>query len=78
MGQKTEMDKLRILLPHWIEHSHSHRAEFTKWKDIALGEGEAEAADLMAQAMERMEEAERLLAQVLDKIGGPLKGHHHH
>ena len=30
----NEIDKFRILLPHWIEHNKNHEEEFNKWLAI--------------------------------------------
>ena len=38
MSEKTGIEKLRILLPHWIDHNNSHIEEFSKWKDVAADE----------------------------------------
>ena len=47
MAKKTPMEKLRILLPHWIEHNHNHEAEFKKWAEQIRNEGEGAVADLL-------------------------------
>ena len=31
MIDPTDIDKLRMLIPHWIEHNEGHAAEFRKW-----------------------------------------------
>ena len=46
MDQKTTMEKLRILLPHWIEHNHNHEAEFKKWVELVGSEGHAVLAEI--------------------------------
>jgi len=30
-GEHTDLDKLRVLLPHWIEHNEEHAASFESW-----------------------------------------------
>jgi len=42
MTGKSEVDKLRILLPHWIEHDMEHAAEFRRWAEVAGEAGEAD------------------------------------
>jgi hypothetical protein len=69
----TDHDKLRALLPHWIEHNAEHAAEFLRWAELA---GEA-AADIEAAAAQ-MEVANTALRSALEKLGGPLAHHHHH
>ena len=69
----NEIDKLRVLIPHWIEHNLEHAGEFRDWAGQA-GEAAPEilvAADQMAQVNETLEAA-------LKKLGGPLDYHHSH
>ena len=73
-----EVEKLRVLLPHWLEHNKSHAAEFTKWAQAAEKQGENEVAALINQAVASLQEADNSLIQALEKIGGPQEGHHHH
>lgn len=79
MSEMQELDKLRVLLPHWIEHNQSHIAEFTKWREVAAGEGSIGAVGL-AEAVAAMIRAGEALNGVLAQLGGPLPppGHHHH
>lgn len=78
----NELDKLRVLIPHWIEHNEEHAHEFRQWAEQA---GIAEADILLA--VERMHHVNEPLAEALEKLGGPLPaelhhqpnhGHHHH
>ena len=76
---KSSLDKLRVLLPHWIEHNKSHIAEFSKWEGEVRNE-QKEIARMLEKAIRDMEQAGDTLAEALDRIGGPLQGndHHHH
>jgi hypothetical protein len=40
-----DLDKLRILLPHWIEHNEEHAESFREWP--GRGENEADAYRLL-------------------------------
>jgi hypothetical protein len=73
MAIMTEQDKLRTLLPHWIEHNAEHAADFRRWAGMA---GEAEA-DIEAAATQ-MEAANDALAAALEKLGGSMGNHDHH
>jgi len=75
MKARTEQDKLRILLPHWIEHNAGHLAEFREWAEKA-GEAKQHILDAAAQ----MEGANRALEAALEQMGGALEdeNHHHH
>jgi hypothetical protein len=73
MTTMTKQDKLRILLPHWIDHNADHAADFRLWAGLA---GEAQA-DIEAAAAQ-MEAANKALEAVLAKLGGSMENHHHH
>ena len=71
-----DLQKLRILVPHWIEHNGEHAEEFREWAEKAgdVGGDVLAAADLLGQA-------NRHLQTALDRLGGPREpphGHHHH
>lgn len=76
----SDKEKLRILIPHWIEHNHSHEEEYEKWAESAKENGLGEVADFIEKAIAAMKQADRALNEALDRIGGPAPGgeHHHH
>jgi len=66
----NEIDKLRVLIPHWIIHNNDHADEF---RNRAVQADDAApdilaAAELMAQVNESLEAA-------LKKLGGALEYH---
>jgi hypothetical protein len=67
----SETDKLRVLLPHWIEHNGEHAWEFREWAGRARVAGDA-----LTAAAGLIEEANAQLELVLDQLGGPLDQHH--
>lgn len=79
MSDKTGIEKLRILLPHWIEHNNSHIAEFSKWRQVVAEEKDDPAVDKrLAEAVAAMEKAGVALDEALKELGGAGEGHHHH
>lgn len=74
----SEQEKIRILLPHWLEHNQSHKAEFEKWAEVARQEELPEVAELISRAARQIDEVNALLDQALAKAGGPVEGHSHH
>ena len=72
------LEKLRVLLPHWIDHNTGHEEEFLKWVEVAREEGQKEVADYIAAAVEKMQETSALLEKALEKSGGPAPDHQHH
>ncbi len=68
-----ENTKLRMLLPHWIEHNGEHAQEF---RDYAGRSSDETRASLMAVA-QLVEAANARLEEALAGLGGPLEHHHH-
>ncbi len=74
----NEIEKLRVLLPHWMEHNSGHEADCRKWSEIARGEGKEEIAKYIDKAITAMELVNELLGKALTEAGGPTKEKHHH
>jgi len=70
MTDLSEREKLRRLIPHWIEHNRSHAMEFSRWSERARACGEARAAELIESAAGLLRQAETDLAAALEQIGG--------
>ena len=66
----NEEEKLRVLIPHWIEHNQEHAAEFLRWVEQA---GEA-APEILAAADEMIRVNDSLTA-ALEKLGGAVTYH---
>jgi predicted glycosyltransferase len=76
-----QMEKLRVLLPHWIQHNRGHAEEYGKWSALARQAGETEVADHIESAIAAMNQASELLDKALLVAGGEMPdddGHHHH
>jgi len=72
----NELEKLRILIPHWIEHNTEHSDEFREWAEKA-----GEAKPNLLEASRQMELVNLALHMALEKLGGALENehiHHHH
>jgi hypothetical protein len=69
----NEKNKLRVLIPHWIEHNEEHASEFHRWAEQA---GMAQADILLAAEM--MRHVNKPLTTALEKLGGPLPADHLH
>ncbi len=70
MATMTERDKLRALLPHWIEHNSEHAADFRSWAEKARTVGEenvAEEIDEAAKQLGWVNEALRAALEELDR-----------
>jgi hypothetical protein len=75
----TEIEKLRALLPHWIEHNREHAVDFERWASTAEEAGHPVAADSIRQAIQHAHRANDDLARALETLGGPvsLEAHDH-
>ena len=77
-----QLEKLRVLLPHWIEHNVGHGAECRKWADIAREEGQHDIAQHIDAALLAMLKVNEHLAAALAASGGAAhaddEAHHHH
>ena len=78
MHPKTTIEKLQVLLPHWIEHNENHEAEFRKWAEQVRAEGQGSLAEVLDKAVASMSATDAILKKALAEIGGPGEGHHHH
>jgi len=78
MDAKTTLEKLQILLPHWIEHNQNHEAEFRKWAELARTEGSKTLAGLLDQAATSMATTDEILKTTLREAGGSLNDSHPH
>ena len=69
MATGTDQDKLRALLPHWIEHNAEHAAEFRIWAEKARATGQEEVAEEIDLAAKQMGWVNEALSAALDKLG---------
>ena len=65
-----DLTKLRILLPHWIEHNQDHAASFRKWAERARGMGLEGVAEQIEVAVERMAACNQALTAALEALEG--------
>ncbi|PIE65166.1 MAG: hypothetical protein CSA26_04820 [Desulfobacterales bacterium] len=72
------IEKLRVILQHWIDHNGGHVDEFEKWRQLMNNEGKTEIAASLEEAKTQMNKISDLLAAVLKDIGEPVAGDHHH
>jgi hypothetical protein len=76
MSVRTDVDKIRILLSHWVEHSREHAAEFFEWAERIKGLASNEVVLHLRSSGEAMEKVTKHLQAALNHFGGvPEKGH---
>ena len=74
----NDQEKVRALLPHWIEHNTEHAAEFRRWADRVHAAGHEDVAEEIALAAKELGWVNESLASALDILGGPAEHVHHH
>ncbi len=78
----NEIEKLRLLLPHWQVHNQEHAGEFHTWAERARALGEAHLAAHIEAAAQKMEAASRDLESAIELVGrgnsDPAHEHTHH
>lgn len=76
------VEKLRVMLQHWIDHNQGHVEEFEKWRKTMADEGQMVLADHITEAVRSMASVNAQLGKALHAAGGPKtdaeEGHHHH
>ena len=55
--EMSNLEKLKVLLPHWVEHNEEHGEEFRKWAERARAEGQPEAHDELLRAIDQIGKA---------------------
>jgi len=69
----NDLEKLRVLLVHWVEHNLEHAQEFRQWARRAEESGSEEAASKLEAAAQEMKVLNNSLQTALDLLGGPLE-----
>lgn len=68
----NDLEKLRVMLPHWIDHNQGHEGEFARWAE-KLAADAPEAARLIHDAVHSLQKARTSLEAALEQAGGPLE-----
>ena len=63
-----DLTKLRVLLPHWIEHNEEHAANFQRWAAKARELGQDQAAQRIEEAAGRMVVCNQSLAAAREEM----------
>ena len=65
----NDIEKLKLMIPHWIEHNNSHCEEFAKWADIIKNTGDKNTAKLLYKAIDGLAGADKALTKIMDSLG---------
>ena len=76
--QYSDIEKLQMLITHWLQHNADHGREYAKWAKVARQAGHVTTAEDIEQAVELLARADKAFEKALASLGGPSKEHHHH
>ena len=65
-----DQERVKVLLPHWMEHNAEHAEEFRRWAERVRAIGHAAAADRITAAARAMEQANAELEAALASLRG--------
>jgi len=64
----NDLEKLHVLLPHWIEHCAEHADELRSWADSMRHSGQVEVAERLFAAATSLQNAGDHLSSLLDEV----------
>jgi len=64
----TELDKLKHLLKHWIEHNDAHVINYSEWSSKVDALGEKELADILNQIANESKSLNHLFNKALQRL----------
>jgi hypothetical protein len=64
----TELEKLKHLLEHWMEHNEAHVKTYSEWAAKAESLGEADLYEVMKQIVEESRKLNGLFSKALEII----------
>jgi hypothetical protein len=64
----TELEKLKHLLKHWIEHNDAHIKTYSEWASKAEALGEKELSDILNQITADSKKLNELFNRALEII----------
>ncbi len=66
--KEKEVETLRILLAHWIEHNNSHEQGFREWAEKAERIGNAKVYEMILKAADSLKAASDYLLEAKKHI----------
>lgn len=68
----TDLEKLRVLLSHWLEHNAAHADDYRAWVERVQAAGAEHVGEHLTGAIAKLAEVNRALAGALQHLGGEL------
>ena len=61
----TELEKLKHLLEHWIEHNEAHVKTYSEWVSKAEALGEKELANILREVVDKSQKLDDLFKKAV-------------
>lgn len=65
----NDLEKLLVILPHWIEHHAEHADELRTWAERIQLAGKVDVAEKLLAAAASLQQAGDHLSNLLDEFG---------
>jgi len=65
---KRDVEKLKMLLSHWIRHNEEHKNEYKKWLERVKGNVSENIIESFEKVIELSEQSNKYLKSILDKM----------
>ena len=75
--QYTDIEKLQLLITHWLQHNEEHGKEYAKWAALAREAGQSTAAECIEQAADLLGIAYGVIFVALAGAGWVHQHQHH-
>jgi len=69
-AEPDDITKLRVLIPHWIDHNEEHAASFRRWADKARALKREKTAQRIEEAVKQMAACNQALRDALEGLKG--------
>ncbi len=63
-----EMEKLKRLIEHWIEHNAEHEKTYMEWSAKALGAGNHELSEALRDIADQTKSMEKLFLRAMKAL----------
>jgi cobalt/nickel transport system ATP-binding protein len=68
--RSSDMEKLRILIEHWVEHNNEHAETYVQWAEKAKKAGIPDLAEMLKEIAAETKKIDALFAKAKKKAGG--------
>ena len=65
---KKDIEKIKLLLPHWIKHNEEHTDEYKRWLERIRKDVSEDIVKNLEKAIQLMEESNKYLKSTLDEM----------